>query len=507
MQQQFKNLIKGILIYGFGNVSVKLVGFVLLRLYTNPNILSVEEFATWGVLESTTLIIVSLFSLSLYSAYIRWYWDKEHLSERKNILFSCFVVLLTIGLLLSASGFISSKTISVILFNKDSFYVPIRLMIIGTSLQLIIDLTLSQMRVEEKPTFYITSNLTRLTFTLVATIFLLKYAHHGLNGIYEAVIIGNIAFLIVTSPYIYKNIEIRFNAKVVKEMISYSLPLAIASISGVLLTQFDRFVLNYRSSIINVGVYTLGFKIANMVKLFIVNSIQIALTPTYFKLMNHPDHKAIFSKMMVWLSILVVYASLFLSLFGLELTKIFSKGIIYWEAYKVIPILCLGIVFGTLKDSSLIGLQIVKQTKIIGVVLMGIAIINLGLNLLFIPLFDYTGAAVSSLIAQFLFFVIIYLYAQKHYRIPYRLDKVFTIILIGVIIFIAGCQFNNDSLGIRLLVKGVALILFPILLLVFRIFDSSDVEKIKAFFLSIRSIFISTPPNDIDKKISEIEEA
>lgn len=506
MQQQFKNLLKGILIYGFGNVSVKLVGFVLLRLYTNPSILSVEEFATWGVLESTTLIVVSLFSLSLYSAYIRWYWDKEHITERKNILFSCFIVLLAIGLLLSATSFINSKTLSILLFNKDTFYVPIRLMMIGVSLQLIIDLTLSQMRVEEKPTFYIASNLIRLTTTLLTTIFLLKYAHHGLNGIYEAVIIGNIAFIIVTSPYIYKNIESHFNARVIKEMISYSLPIAVASISGVLLTQFDRFVLNYRSSIVNVGVYTLGFKIANMIKLFIVNSVQIALTPTYFKLMNHPDHKIIFSRMMVWLSILVVYASLFLSLFGLEFTKIFSKGTIYWEAYKVIPILCLGIVFGTLKDSSIIGLQIVKRTKIIGVVLTGVAVISLGLNLFFVPLFDYIGAAVSSLIAQFLFFTVIYVYAQKYYQIPYRLDKIFKIILIGVFIFIAGSQVNSYSLGVRMLVKGTALILYPILLFVFRIFDSSDIEKIKSFFQSIRNIFINTSPLEIDKEISEVEE-
>ncbi len=506
MQKQFKNLFKGILIYGFGNVSVKLVGLVLLQLYTNPKVLSVEEFATWGVLESTQLVIVSLFSLALYSAYIRWYWDKEYINQRRSILFSCYAILFGIGIILSFSGFFCSKTLSVILFNKDTFALPITLMIVGSAVQFIIDLTLSQMRVEEKPTFYITSNIIRLTVSLVATIYLLKYVHHGLLGIYEALLLGNIAFVIVTIPYILKHIEFKFNFPVLKEMIVFSLPLALASISGVLLNVFDRYVLNFSSTSLNVGVYNIGVKVTNITKLLIVSSIQIALTPTYFKLMNHPDHKAIFSRIMTWFTLIVVYASLFLSLFGLEITKLFSKGTMYWDAYKLIPILSLGIIFALLKDTSVIGLQITKRTKIIGIVLAGIATLNLGLNILLIPSFGTYGAAISSLISQITYFVIIQYYAQKYYHIPYRLDRVFTIIIIGTILYFAGSLFNNYSLGIRVLTKSSSLLLFPIFLFAFRVFDKSEVDALKSFINSIKNIFINAAPKEIDEQVSEVEE-
>lgn len=506
MQKQFKNLVKGILIYGFGNVSVKLVGFVLLRLYTDPNILSVDEFATWGLLESAALVLVSLFSLSLYSAYIRWYWDKEHINNRKSILFSCYALLFGIGLLLSISGYFCSKTLSLLLFDKEIFYQPIRLMIIGSAIQFLIDLTLSQMRVDEKPTFYITSNIIRLVVSLFATIYLLKYAHHGILGIYEAILLGNIVFMLVTLPYIYKRIEVKYNIPVMKEMVYFSLPLALASISGVLLSQFDRFVLNYKSTLLNVGVYTLSYKIANMTKLFIVNSVQIALTPTYFKLMNHPDHKAIYSRIMTWFTLLVVYASLFLSLFGFELTKIFSKGTIYWDAYKLIPILSLGFIFGMLKDSSVIGLQITKRTKIIGIVLSGIAIFSLGLNIILIPYFGPYGAATSSLIAQIAYFSIIFYYAQKYYPIPYRLDRVFTVVAIGAVLYIFGSLFNGYSLEIRLIAKFITLLLFPLLLFAFRVFDKSEVDAFRAFLINTKNIFRNSSPKEVDEQISKVEE-
>lgn len=507
MQKQFKNLLKGILIYGFGNVSVKLVGFVLLRLYTDPKVLSVDEFATWGVLESTALVIVSLFSLALYSAYIRWYWDKDYIDKRKSILFSCYALLFGIGLMLSVSGFFSSRTLSLLLFDKDIYSHAINLMIIGSSIQFLIDLTLSQMRVEEKPTFYITTNIIRLTVSLFATIYLLKYANHGLVGIYEAILLGNLAFIIVTVPYLYKHIEAKFNIPVIKEMLRFSLPLALASISGVLLSQFDRYVLNYKSTLLNVGVYTLSYKIANMTKLFIVNSVQIALTPTYFKLMNNPDHKAIYSRIMTWFTLIVVYASLFLSLFGLEITKLFSKGTIYWDAYKIIPILSLGFIFAMLKDSSVIGLQITKRTKIIGLVLMGIAVFNLGLNLLLIPYFGTVGAATSSLIAQVIYFVIIYRYSQKYYHIPYRLDRVFTIIVVGAIIFVAGSLFNGYSLEIRIVVKFISLLIFPLILFALRVFDKSEIDALKSFIVSFKNIFNKIAPKEVDEEISKVEES
>ncbi|NOU18509.1 MAG: oligosaccharide flippase family protein [Bacteroidales bacterium] len=506
MQKQFKNLLKGILIYGFGNVSIKLVGLVLLKLYTNPKYLSVEEYGVFSMLEVSMMVVVSLFSLALNNAYIRWYWDKDYINQRKSILFSCLAVLLGTGIILSFSGYFSSKTISIVLFGKDTFALPITLMVIGASIQFLIDLVLAQMRVEEKPTFYISSNILRLTVSLIATIYLLKYAHRGVVGIQEALLLGNFAFVFITIPYLLKHIEAKFNLAVIKDMLHFSLPLAIGSISGVLLNVFDRYVLNFSSTLLNVGLYTLAFKIANTTKIFIISSIQIALTPTYFKLMNHPDHKSIYSRIMTWFTIVVVYASLFISLFGLEITKLFSTGTIYWDAYKIIPILSLGIIFATLKDTSVIGLQVVKKTKIIGITLSGIAVLSLGLNLLLVPFLGPIGGAISSFLAQFIYFTIIHYYAQKHYHIPYRLDRIFIVILVGIILYIAGSLFNNYSLEIRILSKSISLFLFPFLLFFFRVFDKSEVDVLKSFITSIRNIFINAAPKEIDEQISEVEE-
>ncbi len=506
MQKQFKNLLKGILIYGFGNVSIKLVGLVLMRLYTNPKYLSVDDYAAFVMLEVTSLVIVSLFSFTLYNAYLRWYWDKEYIDKRKSMLFSCYAILFATGVIISFSGYFSSRFLSMLLFSgKDTFALPISIMIIGSSVQLLIDLTLSQIRVDGKPTFYISSNIIRLTISMAATVYLLMYTSRGVLGIQEAMLLGNITFLVFTFPYILKQIDVKFNIPIIKEMLRYSLPLTIGSLSQVLLAQLDRYVLNFKTDSLSVGLYSTGYKIANTTKFFIVNSIQIALVPTLFKLMNHPDHRAIYARIMTWFTIVVVYSSLFISLFGLEITKLLSTGTIYWDAYKIIPILSLGIVFGMLKDSSVMGLHITKRTSIIGTILVGIALLDLVLNLLLIPFLGVYGGAISSLLSQIIYFIIINSFAQKYYHIPYRYDRVIIIIIIGGVLYIAGNLFNSYSLEIRMLTKFIALTFFPLLLFVFKVFDKSEIVAFKSFIINFRNLFNNPSTKDVDEQLPKVE--
>jgi O-antigen/teichoic acid export membrane protein len=506
MQKQFNNLIRNIFIYGFGNVSVKLVGLVLLPLYTNRSFITIEEYGVMGILDISAQILIAIFSLSLYTAYARWYWDKNYFDSRKRIFFSCFSTLTILAIALAVSGIFASRPLSVLLFKSEVFSSAFKLMIIAVSMQPLVDFTLTQMRVEEKSFFYISTNIIRLLVILSATIYFLKFKHHGLISIYESQIIGNAFYLLITSPYIARNIEFRYSVPIIKDITKFSLPLALAALSNVLLVVFDRYVLNFKSTRLDVGIYTQGYKIANTTKVFIISSVQLALGPAIFKIMNHPDHKIIYSKIMTWFTILVVYFSLFLSLFGLEITKLFTTATIYWDAYKLIPLLSLGITFSMLKDVTVTGLQIVKKTKIIGIVLAGVAVFNLCINLLLIPVWGIFGAATSSIVSQFIFFVILFIYAQKNYPIPYKLKKVSLIILIGVILFLLGSLFNDKTLIIRVLVKSVTLVLFPVLLFIFKVIDNKEIEMVTSLLKSIRNIFSTSKKEELEEKITRIGE-
>lgn len=489
MIQGIKNTAKSSIIYGLGNVSTKLVGIVLLPLFTNTELLTIEEFGVLGVVDVSMQILVSLLSLSLYQAYFRWYWDKNYLEERRSIFFTIFIFLLLVVGIITLISFFTATSLSLLLFNKELFARVVFLMFGSSALQIISHLPLTMMRLEERPVLYTVTNVSKLVISLILTVLFLTKMNRGLEGIYEAQVIANIIAILITFTYTLKRLQPKINFPVLKEMLAYSLPLSIASVSGIALATLDRYVLNYRATLLDVGLYTLAFRIANTIRVFIVHSLQLALAPTIFKLMNHPDNKVIYARIMTYFSLLVVYASLGISIFGLEILTIFASDDIYHSAYKLIPIICLGIFFGTAKDIAINGLNIVKKTKIISVIVPLIAVFHLAINYLLIPLMGVYGAALASVISQLILLILVIFFAQKYYPIPFEYSRVFSILSLAIVLFFVGFQFNHLDIWIRLLIKTLIVIAYPIILWIASFPKDDERKWVLDFLNSATSIF------------------
>ena len=489
MLQGIKNTAKSSIIYGLGNISTKLVGIVLLPLFTDTEILSIEEFGVLGVVDVSIQILVALLSLSLYQAFFRWYWDKNYIALRGSVFFTIFIFLLTVVSIVTVVSYFTATNLSLLLFNKELFARVVFLMFGSSALQIISHLPLSMMRLEERPVLYTVTNVSKLVVTLILTVLFLSSFNRGLEGIYEAQVLANIFFIAITSTYTLKRFQLKLNIPVLREMLAYSLPLSIASVSGIALATLDRYVLNYRATLLDVGLYTLAFRIANTIRVFIVHSLQLALAPTIFKLMNHPDNKVIYARIMTYFSLLVVYASLGLSLFGLEILTIFASDEIYHSAYKLIPIICLGIFFGTAKDVAINGLNIVKKTKIISIIFPAIVVFHLALNYSLIPIMGVYGAALASVISQLLLLILVIYFAQKHYPIPFEYTRVLAVLSLAIVLFFVGFHFKHLDIWLRLAVKAFLVIAYPIILWLLSFPKDDERQWVYDFVRTVKGFF------------------
>jgi len=195
--------------------------------------------------------------------------------------------------------------------------------------------------------------------------------------------------------------------------------------------------------------------------------------------MNQPDNKRFYSKIMTYFSFLVIFFVLGLSFFAREIIKVITSSMEYWDAATIIPVISFALFFGMLKDTSLIGLQITKRTKIIGIVIFFVAILNLGLNIILIPKFKIMGAAVATLLSQVIFFIVIFINAQKHYFIPYEILKVVLMVLVGLVLFCISLLTNNMILLPRLVIKTIILLSFPFILYPFKFYEPVELDRIK----------------------------
>lgn len=485
MLNNLKVTVKTTVIYSLGNLSTKLVGFILIPLFTTH--LTIREYGIYGILEAVSQIIIALFGLGLYNAFYRWYWDKDYADKKKSMFFTilCTVAFLSGIFILLFSRF--SFYTSTLLFDKKEYYYLVNFMLINTGLEAILIIPATLLRLQQKATQYSVTYLIKFVTNLVLSISFIKFLNHKVEGIYEAQIIGNVVYFLVMLRFILKNINFKFDPSLLKGMLKYSIPLIFSSVIGVLLTMTDRFVLKFLRNLSEVGVYSLGFKAANTIKVFIVASINMAIWPIIFKMMNTPDNKRYYSKLMTYTSFIVILAVISFSLFGKEIIKLLARQTDYWDAYKVIPIISYSILFGMLKDISLIGLHITKKTKVIVTLIFYTFLINLILTIILIPLFGIIGAALSTCFAQIILFLFVYNRSQKQYYIPFEIRKVFIMIFVSLVLITVSYTTSNLHLFLRLSIKTIILASFPFILYFLNFFEEIELDRIKKVWIDWRN--------------------
>jgi O-antigen/teichoic acid export membrane protein len=227
------------------------------------------------------------------------------------------------------------------------------------------------------------------------------------------------------------------------------------------------------------AIYSLGFRFANTLQLVISVSMMAALTPLRMKKINEPSNQRFYSKTLTYVSFVFVICLIILSLFSLEALKIFTKSSNYWAANGIIPILSYSFLFILMRQNINIGLVIRKKTKRVAILVLLTTILNFGLNALLIPIWDVYGAAFATLTSQFIFCWMMLWQSQKFYTINYELRKIAVMVILSVLIVIIGLVISQLGIWIRLPIKLVLLVSFPIILYFFDFYEPKELETLK----------------------------
>lgn len=480
MLNSVRSSVKNSVVYGIGNIAVKLVGFLLIPLYTDPKFFSIDEFGIIGLLDISGQVLIAALASSLPQSLTRWYWDKEHIENQKSIFFMTLLMQVGIAaffclILLPISGHLSGM----IFQGRTDWTRAINLVIISSALQAVNNIINTLIRLQSKSVLFTVVNFLKLGVVLGLTVFMIVGKKMGVEGIYMAQVIGNLLFIVVLLGYTVKNCRISFNLPLIRSMAVFGFPLVLANVSGVAVNVIDRYSLNSFNLLKYVAIYTLAVKVSSVLKLVIVDSIKMAISPLMIRKIDAEDNKRFYSKVLLYSSFVLMMGIIAVSLFSLELIKVMAKSNQYWEAYFVIPLLCLSVYFVNLKDVITWGLFISKKTKIIGSIVLFAGIMTLGLNLLLVPLLGMTGAALSTLLAQILYWYMIHYFSQREYYIPYEYRKIFIMMLVGAGLSCTGLLMNDLPLIIRLVLKTGLILSFPFILYLFNFYEPVELRTIK----------------------------
>lgn len=486
MLKDIKNTTKHSFIYSLGNIGLKLLGLILIPYYTNEIYLSHEDFGALALLEATLQVAVGVMGMAMAQGLQRWYWDSQYVRKQKNIFFTAYSFLFFALLPLITLLFVFAGKLSLLIFNTNSFVLLLKLTFVTAALKVINGLTLTLLKLKSKSTLYAVVQILSLVVTLAVIIGGLVYKNMGLDAVWVGYIVGEIFVFAALLVVVVKNMTFTFEIKVLKEMFNYGLPLMLTSVAGVILLTTDRYMLNSRAGLVDTGIYSLGVRLANTLKVVVTTSIISALTPLLMQKIDDPNHQRHYSKVMTYSSFVFVMVLLALSLFSLEILKIFTKSSIYWESAGIVAVISYSLLFGLMRSNANMGLIIVKDTRSIGILTLITTFINILLNYWFIPIWNIYGAALATLLSQFLFLGLTVFIAQKKYYINYEWQKLVVCIILSVVFVTIGVGIADMHIVPRLILKSTMFVVFPFVLYLFNFYEKIELETIQN---TLRKVF------------------
>ena len=208
MLKSIKISLKDTLVYGLGNIAVKVVGLILIPLFSNPKYFSIEDFGVLGVLEISALVLTACMASALPQSLTRWFWDIEHRENQKGVFFMSFAAQMIVSLLFCILLVPLSSSLSMMIFSKPDWSKVFTYVIIGSAIQAVNNITNTLMRLQSKSVLYTVTNLFKLTFVLSLSLYFILVRKMGLEGYYLAQLIGNAFLVLLLSGYTIKNSKI-----------------------------------------------------------------------------------------------------------------------------------------------------------------------------------------------------------------------------------------------------------------------------------------------------------
>ncbi|MGB3016364.1 MAG: oligosaccharide flippase family protein, partial [Ignavibacteria bacterium] len=268
MLSDIKNTVRQSAVYGLSRISLKIAGFILFPLYSLY--LSVDQYGVLVRAEIFWQIINSFVLFAFETAFMRWAANASGEDEKRRLAFTVFSIVATINLLFLAAGLLLKDQLSGLLF-ESSEYTTLVLICFGISTaESLIGIPLVILRMQEKAGKYLAVVVTSTIVSMAVQLYVLFNIEQKITGIFIAKLIAPVLMLIVMTPFMLRYLRFSFDNKLANELLSFTLPLMLASFVSMMLSGQDRFILGYLTDSTEVGLYGLGYNIAGILNFLIV---------------------------------------------------------------------------------------------------------------------------------------------------------------------------------------------------------------------------------------------
>ena len=461
-------------IYGLSTILARVINFALVPLYTR--VLTQSDFGVMSEFMAYIAMLQVVLTLGLETGCFR-YASKEG-SDPGQVFSNAFTTVFGVCALLLActAGFSGS-------IASAMGYPGFSKLIVYCGLILFFDCTtailFAKLRHEHKALkFALIKTLKILTEVGVNLLLYLVMARrfaadpgHWLTRFVSAtpdftypifaILASCLVCVVLIAPELLK-LRGRFDRRLTRRLLAYSLPLMIAGLPGIMNDVLDRVLMRFMNADpvnwrADLGIYQAAVKLAVIMQLF-VQMFRYAAEPFFFQRERDKGSKRIYADVLNYFTAFCMFGFVLLMLFideiGLILGKDFRVGL------DITPIMLMAyIITGILFNVNIWYKLSEKTGYAVWITLAGLAV-TVAVNLVFMPRYSYHAAAWGHIASYLTMLLLTALLGRRHYPIPYDWSVILLLVGAGLGVWGLSLLLPPAGLWMKILIHSALALLY-----------------------------------------------
>lgn len=454
MASRSSRLSKNTLLVFLGNMGSKLIGLIMLPFYTDW--LSVSDYGLTDVITMYVTFLLGIVTCCIGESLFIFPKNVDEDKQRKY--FSSGLFFLFAASFITAFLFITIDLVSTRYCLHNSFVDNIWLIYFMLISQIIQQVFQQFTRSIDKMLVYSITGIVCIVCTAVFAFLLIP--NFGVVGYVWSIIIANtlagLYSFVFSKSYHFLSL-FSLDKDSLMTMLKYSIPLIPNGVMWWLVNALNRPLMEHHLGMHEIGIFAVANKfpgILSMVFTVFATSWQISVLEEFGKKGFEQFYNKIFK--LVFVSLLVVL--LVISLSSKLLVSLFVSED-FFEAWKYIPLLTLGVLFSNISSFAGSTFSATKESKYFFYSSLWGAVTAIILNFYLIPLFGLFGACASVILSFVVMAISRIVYSWKNVSIKQPISLFLQLLFALFLIVMYMAQFNIVVLS-SLVIAYIILLLY-----------------------------------------------
>lgn len=470
-----KSLAKDTAIYGLSSIVGRFLNYLLVPLYTAVIPASTGGYGVVSNVYAYTALILVFLTFGMETGFFRFANKSGEHPEKVYANTLIFVGGLSLIFVILCMLFLHPIS-SLLEYPDHPDYIAMMVLVVALdSFQCI---PFAYLRYKKRPIkfasiklFNIVGNILLNLFFLLLCPWLDVHAHQLVSWFYRPeylvgyIFVSNLIMSLVQMFFFIpelRGFSYRVDKVLLKQMISYSFPILVFGVVGILNQTIDKMIYPFlfddrQEGLVQLGIYSATSKVAMIMAMF-TQAFRYAYEPFVFGKNKEGDNRKMYSAAMKYFFIFSLLAFLTVMFYMDILRYMVARD--YWEGLSVVAIVMGAEIFKGIYFNLSFWYKLTDETQWGAYFsIIGCAVI-LALNIWLVPTYGYVASAWASVAGYGVITLLSYIIGQKKYPVSYPLKDMAVYLILAAVLFVLSQEVIISNVGLRLVFRTLLLLMF-----------------------------------------------